>query len=216
MLNTMSKSSVKIKTFMMEIFAVIIGVLIAFYFDNLNDEIKDDELRQFYHSELRLNLENDRKQLDYVIESQSNNLTILHQILTEQINMKNIDSLFAKTISNETFYPTMGAYRAMVAEGSLSLIEDKRVTSAIVDLYEFNYERAVYLGTVLDTEVARFVWEIKADYSLIFSKFRNKNRINTALFKSLIEHRIAYIQLYVEHVKKTRDKIDKVLTILVI
>lgn len=209
-------TSKKAKSFYLEILAVIIGVLIAFWVDSLGEHNNKNTLRKFYHEELRENLKKDLAQLNLVIKSQQNNQKTILDFINKLSSKEhqNLDELFSKTITNETFYPTMGAYRAMIAEGSLSLIINKNVTSAIVDLYEFNYERSIYLGSVLDTEIARMMWEVKEFYSLSDLKFYDIDELNIRKMKSLLDHRLAYIGLYLNQVEQTFAKIQSTIKIL--
>jgi hypothetical protein len=202
----------KWEAFAREMFAVIFGVLIAFWVESYSHSLDEDQLRSFYFEELKDNLQKDLDQINLVIQNQEMNTKIMKQIVDNNyLTESQMQSDFAKTISNETFYPTMGAYRSMIAEGSLSLIEDKTITSSIVDLYEFNYERSIYLGSVLDTEVARLMWEIREFYSLSNLKFYDSTATETTHFRSLMEHRFAYIMLYLGHIQKTKEKIEVVL-----
>lgn len=211
-----SKKDAKWKSFTLEIFAIIFGILIAFGVENFSEESKEAKIREFYFSELLVNLEKDVIQIQNVLAEQSEIMTIISnfQERFELMGKENAEKLFAKTISNTSFFPTMGAYRAMVSEGSLHLINDKKVTSSLVELYEFNYERAVYLGSVLDTEVARIMWDLKKYYSLVENKFFSSKDVKSREFKALLEHRMAYINLYLSHLEKTQERSKAMIEIL--
>lgn len=102
----------------------------------------------------------------------------------------------------------------MVAEGSLDLISNKELVTSLVELYEYYYVRAIYLGTVLDDEVDRSNWERKDWFSLYENKFYNLPTIRSKKLRALEEHRHAYIGVYLGHARKTLQKIEAVKTAL--
>jgi len=201
--------------FVLEFTAILVGVLVAFSLNSWRERSADKELERFYIQEIVSNLAADEAQLGQVIEIQQRKQTTLDtllQIMPEATleDKSAIDALFATTRRNPTFFPTVGAYRAMVSEGALNLISNKTLVTLLVELYEYYYVRLSHFGTVLDDETERITWERRKFYSLYIHEFYDVEAIRSREMYSLNEHRHAYIGLYLGHARNTYDKIAEV------
>lgn len=208
----LSKKSV---AFVLEFLVVVLGVLVAFWLSSWREEQKNEQLERFYLEELVQSLSLDQQQLRAVIEEQGHRRTLLDTLLqilphAQYADKPHIDSLFAATRGNRTFFPAVGAYKAMVAEGSLHLISNKELVTSLVELYEYYYVRAIYLGTVLDKEVDRSNWERRDFFSLYDNEFYNLSAIRSKELRAIEAHRHAYIGVYLGHARKTLQKIEGV------
>ena len=83
-----------------------------------------------------------------------------------------------------------------------------------MELYEHYYTRQVYLGTVLDEEVARVTWENRAFFSLYEGRFHSVEAIRSPQMRSLQEHRWGFITLYLQHAEQTAAKVREVQALL--
>jgi len=201
--------------FALEFTAILVGVLVAFSLNSWGDRQQEKRLERFYIQELIDNLATDEAHLGQVIETQQRGRTTLDtllQIMPEAApeDTPAIDSLFASSRGNRTFFPAVGAYRAMISEGALNLISNKSLVTVLVELYEHYYVRLSYLGTVLDDETQRISWERRKFYSSYTDEFYDVEAIRSREMYSMNEHRYAYIGLYLGHARNTDDKIAEV------
>ena len=201
--------------YLFQFVAILVGVLVAFSLNSWRDGQKEKRLERFYIQELISNLAADEEHLGRIIEEQQTKQTTLDmllQIMPEAApeDKPAIDALYATTRGNNTFFPAVGAYRAMVSEGALNLISNKPLVTMLVELYEHYYVRIAYLGTVLDNETERITWDRRHYYSLYTDEFYDMEAIRSRAMFSLNEHGYAYIGLYLGHARATYDKIAEV------
>ncbi len=209
----------KAAAFGLEFIVVISGVLAAFWLSSWVERQNEKEVVVFYLQELTDSLEMDRQQLDEVIREQENRRRVLDDLLrtmpeADSSNKHSIDSLFASIRGNRTFFPANGAYKALVAEGSLDLVSNKELVTSLVELYEYYYVRAVYLGTVLDGEAEKTNWERRKFFSMYDNKFHDLQAIRSKELRAIEEHRHAYIGVYLGHAADTSRKIAEVKALL--
>lgn len=195
-----------------EFMTVLLSVLIAFALNNWSANQKDRKLEQFYLSEFRKNLSSDLENLNGTIVDQTSRVGMLQEIIrvlpaSGPADRTYIDSLFRAKVGNTTFFPIEGAYKSMVAEGSLDLISDKALLTAIVELYENYYQRIIYLGKVLDEQTEKSAWEEQKFFSFFHMKLQDWTDTRDKELLTLQEHRFIFIQLYLEFAHKTLAKI---------
>ena len=191
---------------------VLTGVLIGFGLNNWGQYRNERKLEQFYLEELRRDLQLDQQQLESVMKDQGNRLQLIDTLMElmpkAQIQDKpTIDSLFGHMIGNSTFFPAVGAYKAMISEGTLHLIQDKELVTALVELYEHNYTRIIYVGEVLDDEIERENWERRKFYSLYQQQFYDIESITSRDMYAIQDLRQAYISLYMGMAQATYEKL---------
>ena len=198
--------------YVLQFTAILVGVLVAFSLNSWGDRQKEKRLERFYVQELISNLAADEEHLGRVIDEQQKKRTTLDTLLqimpvAAPENKSAIDALYATTRGNNTFFPAVGAYRAMVSEGALNLISNKALVTSLVELYEYYYVRLSYLGTVLDNETERITWNRRKYYSLYTDEFYDLEAIRSREMFAMNEHGYAYIGLYLSHARPTYDKI---------
>lgn len=201
--------------FALQFTAILVGVLVAFSLNNWGDRQKEKRLERFYVEELISNLNADVEHLNEIIEKQQTKQTTLDTLLqimpTATLEDKPaIDALYATTRGNDTFFPAVGAYSAMISEGALNLLSNKSLVTSLVELYEYYYVRLSYLGTVLDGETERITWDRRKYYSLYVDEFYDVEAIRSREMYALNEHSYAYIGLYLGHARNTYEKITDV------
>ncbi len=202
-----------------EFMTVLLSVLIAFALNNWAAKQKDLKLEKFYLSEFRKNLTSDLDNLNATIEDQTNRIAMLQEIIrilprSGPADKPHIDSLFRAKVGNTTFFPIEGAYKSMVSEGSLDLISDKALLTAIVELYENYYQRIIYLGKVLDEQTEKSAWEEQKFFSFFHMKLQDWTDTRDKELLTLQEHRFIFIQLYLDFAHKTLSKIKDLETAL--
>ncbi len=205
--------------FVFEFLAIILGVLVAFWLSSWGEVRKEKKLEKFYLNELVQNLSLDQEQLRAVIKDQSKRADVLNWLLemmphTELKDKNKVDSTYASTRGNRTFFPATGAYKSMVSEGSLDLISNKELVTLLVELYEFYYVRSIYLGTVVDEEMARTMWEIRKFYSLYDNEFYDLGAIKSKEVRAIFGHIHAFVEFYTGHARETLEKVNSVKTTL--
>ena len=191
---------------------VLAGVLIGFALNNWGQAQRERKLEQFYLDELRHDLSLDKVQLERVMKDQRARLQIIDTLMqlmpeAQQADKPMIDSLFQKVIGNDTFFPAVGAYKSMISEGTLHLVRDKAVVTALVELYEHNYTRLIYVGEVLDDQTEIQNWERRKFYSIYQGQFYDLESINSREMYSIQDLRLAYIGLYLSVAQTTYENL---------
>ncbi len=205
----------KYGNYLVEFLAIIFGVLVGFALNSWREDKSDKKQERFYLQELSANLAADNNRLQIVIQNQQEILETLDILLTimpeaTESQKARIDSLFLISRNNETFFPTVGAYKAMVSEGALKLVSNKELLTSIVELYEFYYVRINYLGTVLDGVVEKITWERRKFYSLHKSAFLSMNAVRDPEVAAMLDQRFGFIGLYLSHAERTFRQIGRV------
>lgn len=121
-----------------EILIVIIGISIAFSINKYADNVKTSELRNQYLTNLKKDIESDKKQLEDNIKAISSQIKTSAQILPA-LNNKNADArtkMRVFQIANLiSFTPKNITYQTLINSGHLSLINDFELKTAIEKHY---------------------------------------------------------------------------------
>ena len=124
-----------------EIFLVMIGIMLALYFNNLNTELENESKERWYLINIVEDIEYQKVILkdmkEYCKESVSISKSILKDYQEQQSFVK-IDSLNEKLnslIETYSFPNTNNAYTELVSSGKLSLITNKFLSIDIINYY---------------------------------------------------------------------------------
>lgn len=205
--------------FFLEFIIVLFSVLVAFSLNSWAESKREKKLEEFYLQSLQENLEADLRNIDTAIADQKRRLRSI-ELLIEQLrtpadfNKPLMDSLFVEKLGNTTFFPNEGAYKAMVSEGSLEIIRDKKLLTMIVELYEQQYLRNINFGKVLDNVVEKTTWQEKSYFSHYQLKLRDNADLRDTELLALQEHRFVFIQQYIYFCLETRKKLLEVIKTL--
>lgn len=126
--------------YLIELLIVIVGVTIAFWLNTRAEAAKEQKVLNNYYSELRSDLETDRKILERTISSNENKLNKMVQAMgLYQTGEPARDSVLAysQQIGNYYFFdPKDITYRSMISSGDLKLINNLSLKRKLVSLYD--------------------------------------------------------------------------------
>lgn len=122
-----------------EIVIVIIGISIAFSMNKCSDNLKDNNLRVEYLTNLIRDVEADKIQLEKNIEAINKKLAICSEIIPvlnseKSQDMRLMNNIFA-IVKYENFSPKNITYKTLINSGDLKLIEDFKLKTAIQQHY---------------------------------------------------------------------------------
>lgn len=127
-----------------EIFLVMIGILLALQFNNWNTEKSNQVKEVWYLNNIAEDMEYQRASLldmkTLYTKSIKHGKSILRSY-NQYKNFRKIDSFNEKlnVLSISQSFPNINnAYREMISSGQLSLIEDKELSTDIIDYYLFS------------------------------------------------------------------------------
>ena len=203
---------VKWKRFLAEFFTILVGVLAAFWMNNLGEHFQEKKRELFYIEAFIKSLRADGEQLETIIQAQSQiNATLdlfMAHATDARVSADTLNAIYTRTTHNPTFFPGLGVYKSIIAEGALSIISNKTLLTHLVQLYEYEYERAVYLGKVIDNQTEKIFWEGRLEYSLKQQKFYKMDAAQRQKSYAAAEYRQAFILLYIGHLKKMQRQMQ--------
>jgi hypothetical protein len=136
-----------------EIILVVVGILIALAVNNWNQEVKDhrselDHLSRI-HQDLVQDTENFKKSIENnneLREEIKELLVTLHGGVHDIEEVQKMTATFDKAM-DQVFSPNDNTYRGMVSTGTLDLIQDQELKTALMDLYsEYDQKGALMSG----------------------------------------------------------------------
>lgn len=160
-----------------EIALVMIGILLALQINNWNESQKMNKWEHRFLIDLKSELKTNLYQLEEINNrhlSVHNAIIELKSLLkTATLNDKSkIDSIYALTLFQSTFFPTTGVYDSGLSAGKVENIKNDRLKYDIMNLYNHYYERLVYNGEILDGVIGH----IDLDRDVYFDRPNRKLR----------------------------------------
>lgn len=126
-----------------EVFLVMIGIMLALYFDNLNTESENEKKERWYLINIVEDIEYQKADLEDLQEKYKKNILIGKNILRDYNKYQSftkIDSLNIKLnalMSADNFPNINNTYQELVSSGQQTLIQNKNLSIDIIDYYLF-------------------------------------------------------------------------------
>ena len=124
-----------------EIVLVVIGILIALQINNWNEQRKQKNLEQEYLIALKMEFENNLKEVDRVLELNTKNLKNAVELSAftgpnlPNITDKTFGKLFFGFLNNEVQYrPGSGVVNEILNSGKLNIFQNKKLKNALASL----------------------------------------------------------------------------------
>ncbi|MCB9240656.1 MAG: hypothetical protein H6608_05980 [Flavobacteriales bacterium] len=195
-----------------EIILVTIGILLAVWINDINNERLNYKAEKDYLMSIKADLIIDKGELNTIYSYQQkrlDNAERLYNILNnDAFNSDTADLFFRELLlkRNPTFFPVIGAFNQSIIKSNSTKVN--QAFSEIAKLYKGSYEKLVYNGELLD-ERNRFLQEtmIRPIRNNSISKYSdNKQEYLDELYK--FKWRLTY---YVDLLKNNGGKIEKAL-----
>ncbi len=196
-----------------EILLVVVGILIALYINNWNEEQKTAQREVSYLKNLQTDLQTDQKMIEQVITEQQayyeRSLKLIALVRNyKPENLSKFDSIYAyQAGGNPTFFPVAGTYRSLVLGGNLDMISQNSLKSSLTNLYEYAYQRLQYNGEIFDQKILSFNQPRK---TFIHLGFTEKALLDPTLLNGLLDD-MEWRQSYINRCEMTKQELLKVL-----
>ena len=211
-----------------EIVLLVIGILIALWLNHQRQEVLNQEQECFYLTKLLDNLNEDKAEMNYIINSQEQRKNVrkeFYRIIKEKpINKNKVDSIYNIVTSfNLTFFANPSAFNSIKSSGNFGLIKNKQLQIKLSNLYEKIYYRIDYNGSLYDQRIEMtsssvlpyFDYETKSfsDFSIIKNN-QLKNIIAfeqdyNIFYSSLLEKGILEVNSIIEIINSEINRCNK-------
>ena len=200
-----------------EIVLVVIGILIALQINSWNADKKTHTDLIFLLENLKIDLQNDLKQITYVIDQQSSRAQAIDRITLHDPEFEStLDSVkYLNTGNNPGFFPAIGAYQSASNSGLLDQLNNQELKNAIYSLYESDYPRLRYNGEILDNRNDRVEWGIRAlvDYGKTGLNV-DKDLLKNQDLLDQMSYANRFAKIYTNRAKTIRDAIQEALELI--
>ena len=179
-----------------EIVLVMIGILLALQINNWNESQKINKWEYRFlidlKSELQTNL-NQLEEINYWHLSVGEACVELKSLLkTATIKDKpKIDSIYASTLFQKTFFPTTGVYDSGLSAGKIENINNIKLKYAIMNLYNHLYKRLVYNGEIVDEVIGNIDLDRDKYYDRTSMKIKSWEYIKNPEFTLKLDYLLA-------------------------
>lgn len=201
-----------------EIILVVIGILIALQINNWNENRKNTAWEKQFLTDLKIELEANRAQLENVYNIQSKKNKALEEVITmvkkaDVRDKAKIDSCYFLTQgSNPTFFPTTGVYDSGLATGKIENVKNANLKYAIMNLYNHYYERLVYNGEILDEAVGKVDWEELKFYDNFKREIKGWEAIMDPEFLPQLDFQFFRNRIYTKLAKQNLEVVDNLIS----
>ena len=203
--------------YILEVVVIVFSIVLAFWLSSWDEDRREKRAASYYLEEMSSNLDADILHMKEVIASQSERYNYMHEFLTLSStatadDITTLEELYSKAHgSNNTFFPTKGAYHAMIAERSLHLLENKALVTQLVDLYERDYDRLIYTGETLDMRVDRVILDWIGKYSRPNGKFVSFAAATNEQTVGFLEYEASFLKVvYLAQAEATLMKMEAI------
>ena len=211
--------------FLAELFILVIGISISFVLNEYR--IKQQEKRQEVEllNNFKSNLVNDSTQLNVAIRQTEAQIESGRRLLTLPPRAGFKDSLVFDVVMMLSYYsmkPTDITYQEMKSVGSTHIIRDDELLTAIISLYEVNYE-AVSVWSEIDGDHVKdkmigftmdnLPYAPGLNYTLLSDKKKGEfmRQVTSDQFKYLVQFGLSYKESSLAIFKGAQDQIRLVL-----
>ncbi len=163
-----------------EAIVIISGILLSFYIEELRIESKNIELKDEILVDLKYTAEDDLKQITF-IESLLLEVLKSVEVLLEDIKNKHSNLTDREVIENlikieyaTSFIPKDGIYSELISTGSFELIENRKLKSELLEVYNHLKERNLTISKVLDEQIQNFHSEYREEFKLTIDHIKTK------------------------------------------
>ena len=201
-----------------EIFIVSIGILLAFGINTISSNISRNKEKEEYRKSLNTDLEENLKSIDRIILAQERKVKELNELLenleSSNYDLDKIGSILFRQRKSPTFFPISGTFKSLVSQGKIEIF-DTEVKRELFNLYDTNYERTAYNGTLYDQiYVDVYDKEIQEVMNLRTKEFVMESRLKTNDFSKNIILIIDEAESYLNLLSKSKIESQKMIDLI--
>ena len=155
-----------------EAVVIISGILLSFYIEELRIERKNIKQKNEILVDLKYTAEDDLKQIILIesilfntiesVELLLNDIKNNHSDLTDREAVENIFNIEVAT----SFIPKDGIYNELISTGSFELIENRKLKSALLEVYNHLKERNYTISRIIDDDIQDFYDTYRKEFKL--------------------------------------------------
>ena len=165
-----------------EAVVIISGILLSFYIEELRIERKNIKQKNEILIDLKYTAEDDLKQIMLIesllfktIESAElllKDIKNRHSDLTDREVMEHIINIEYAT----SFIPKDGIYNELIYTGSFELIENRKLKSALLEVYNHLKERNYTISRIIDDDIQDFYDTYRKEFKLKIDHLETKDQ----------------------------------------
>jgi len=165
-----------------EAVVIISGILLSFYIEELRIERKNIKQKNEILIDLKYTAEDDLKQIMLIesllfktIESAElllKDIKNKHSDLTDREVMEHIINIEYAT----SFIPKDGIYNELIYTGSFELIENRKLKSALLEVYNHLKERNYTISRIIDDDIQDFYDTYRKEFKLKIDHLETKDQ----------------------------------------
>ena len=155
-----------------EAVVIISGILLSFYIEELRIERKNIKQKNEILVDLKYTAEDDLKQI-ILIESLLFNTIESVELLLKDIKNNHSDLTDREAVENifnievaTSFIPKDGIYNELISTGSFELIENRRLKSTLLEVYNHLKERNYTISAIIDDDIQDFHNTYRREFKL--------------------------------------------------
>ena len=165
-----------------EAIVIISGILLSFYIEELRIERKNIKQKNEILIDLKYTAEDDLQQI-ILIESILLNTIESVEVLLNDIKNKHSDlndrEVMEHIINIEyatSFIPKDGIYNELIYTGSFELIENRRLKSTLLEVYNHLKERNYTISRIIDDDIQDFYHTYRKEFKLTIDHLETEDK----------------------------------------
>ena len=210
----MKRSNYKPKDYFIEFFIVLLGITIAFWLSNLGDDWKERNLEKVYLKDIKSDLEEDLKSLDFSIKRNEQKLSTLAKGIDHFQGKNNgvtLDTLvqYAELIGNYFhFSPNDYTYISLQQSGDFRIISSQELKNSLIELYKLYEFIKIEQDNVLSALDQNFYPILMANYDMVTGTVVNPDYFNSTIFRNNMGFTINEISTLIRLYSKAKKQIE--------
>ena len=186
----MKRSNPKLKDYFIEFLIVLLGITIAFWLSNLGEAKKERALEKVYLEDLKNDLQDDLKSLEYSITNNKKKFSTLSKGIQYYQGVDNgltLDSLvnYAGLIGNYFhFSPNDYTYISLQQSGDFRILSSQELKKSIIELYKLYEFIDVEQLNVLSALDLNYFPVLMENYDMVTGNVVNPDYFNSTFFRN--------------------------------
>lgn len=202
-----------------EILLVVIGILIALWLNNLRERQSDLESECFYLANLLDNLNQDEKEIGYILDQQESRVSARNHFfqLLDKPNpdAQSVSEAYSRIAEfNLTFFANPSAFNSLKSSGNLDLIQNKELQLKLSNLYEKVYYRIDYNSQLYDQRIEMTSAKMIPYYDFAIKQFTNRDILKNNQLRNIVGFEQDYNVFYTSLLSSAITQIEELQAII--
>ena len=162
----------KVKKYGLESLVILFSIILSFYIEGQRDLAEKNSDKNKLITDLINTIDEDQKQLDYIKSEMNKTVKLINEIQSD-INSQN-NNLSQVDIINKiseikvsySFFPQEGIFNQLIATGSFELIENEKLKSLLLEIYNHQTNRNYATSYQIDLFAIKLSEEINQNFRI--------------------------------------------------